>query len=312
MVFPWGPDKRFNSFTDHLKMKFGGRIQKVAINAGFTCPNRDGTAGIGGCTYCDNDAFNPSYCRPEKSIVQQIREGIEFHANRYRRAGRFLAYFQPYSNTYAPLEKLQTLYEEALSFPGVSGLVVGTRPDCIDDEKLAYLRELSRSYYVMIEYGIESCYDDTLQRINRGHTFGQTVEAIEKTAASGLATGGHLIFGLPGESREMMLEEAAILSRLPLQMLKFHQLQIFRNTHMEQEYRAYPERFGLFGMDEYIDFVTDFTEQLSPDIMIERFASEAPPRFLVAPDWGKIRYDEVLRRIEARLRERDTFQGKRL
>ncbi len=309
MTYPWGHTRRYNSYTDYLKQRFGGRIQKIAIDAGFTCPNRDGTAGVGGCTYCDNNTFNPSYCRPEKSIVQQINEGIGFHANRYRRASRFLAYFQPYSNTYAPLEKLKALYEEALVVPGVTGLVIGTRPDCIDDAKLSYLSHLARDYYVMVEYGIESCYDHTLDRINRGHTFRQTAEAIEKTARAGLATGGHLIFGLPGETREQMLEEASILSRLPLNMLKFHQLQIFRDTVLEQEYRAYPGRFDLFGINEYIDFVIDFTERLSPRIMIERFASEAPPRYLVAPDWGKIRYDEVLRRIELRLEEKNTFQG---
>jgi len=309
-VFPWGHPKRFNSFTEHLKKQFGGRIQKLSIDAGFTCPNRDGTLATGGCTYCDNDAFNPSYCRPEKSITCQIAEGIEFHANRYRRASQFLAYFQPFSNTYAPAGRLKELYNEALAFPGVAGLVIGTRPDCVDDEKLALLKEISDHHYVMVEYGMESCFDETLRRINRGHTFKQTVKAIRKTSALGIPAGGHLILGLPGETREQMLSEAAIISRLPLQMIKFHQLQIFRDTAMASEYKNYPENFNLFDLEEYIDFVIDFIERLSPRIMIERFASEAPPRYLVAPDWGRIRYDEVLRRIEVRMEERDTFQGK--
>ncbi|MBP6978089.1 MAG: TIGR01212 family radical SAM protein [Bacteroidales bacterium] len=307
----WGHQRRFNSFTEHLKKLFGGRVQKLSIDAGFTCPNRDGTLGQGGCSYCDNDAFNPSYCDPEKTITQQISEGIDFHINRYRRANHFLAYFQPYSNTYASLGKLKQLYGEALSHPQVAGLVIGTRPDCMDSEKLTFLREIAGHYYVMIEYGIESCYDQTLRRINRGHDFSQTVEAIEMTAAAGIPAGGHIILGLPGETKAMMLEEAEMLSRLPLQMIKLHQLQIFRNTQMEREYQQDPERFALFGLEEYIDFAIDFTEKLSPVIMIERFASEAPPRFLVAPQWGRIRYDEVLRRIERRLEERDTFQGKR-
>ena len=310
-IFPWGNARRFNSFTEYLKNKFGGRIQKLSIDAGFTCPNRDGTLARGGCTYCDNEAFNPSYCRAEKSISQQISEGIEFHANRYRRASRFLAYFQPFSNTYASVETLEQLYNEALAFPGVVGLVIGTRPDCVDDEKLTLLKVISQHHYVMMEYGIESCFNETLDRINRQHSFEQTVEAIRKTASMGIPAGGHLIFGLPGETREQMLSEAAIISQLPFQMIKFHQFQIFRDTAMAREYEQCQAGFSLFGLEEYVDFVIDFIERLSPGIMIERFASEAPPRFLVAPNWGRIRYDEVLRRIERRLEERDTFQGKR-
>ena len=310
MSFPWGNRRRFNSFTDYLKNHFGGRIQKLSIDAGFTCPNRDGTFGTGGCTYCDNDAFNPSYCRPEKSIGQQLSEGIAFHASRYRRASRFLAYFQPFSNTYASVDRLEQLYSETLAFPGVVGIVAGTRPDCVDDDKLDLLREIAKRHYVMVEYGIESCYNETLDRVNRRHTFEQTVEAIRRTAALGIPAGGHLIFGLPGETRKQMLEEAAILSQLPLHMIKFHQLQIFRDTAMAREYEQFLIGFDLFDLEEYLDFVIDFTERMSPAIMIERFASEAPPRFLVAPDWGRIRYDEVLRRIERRMEERDTFQGK--
>ncbi|HNS17924.1 MAG TPA: TIGR01212 family radical SAM protein [Bacteroidales bacterium] len=310
LTYPWGHQRRFNSFTEHLKRLFGGRVQKLSIDAGFTCPNRDGTLAWGGCTYCDNDAFNPSYCDPAKTITQQIREGIDFHASRYRRANHFLAYFQPYSNTYAPVSHLRTLYNEALAFPQVAGLVIGTRPDCVDDEKLALLREIAEHHYVMVEFGIESCYDETLLRINRGHTFLQTVEAIQETNAAGLSAGGHLILGLPGETREMMLEEAAIVSRLPLQMIKFHQLQIFRNTPLAKALEDDPASFRLFGLEEYIEFVIDFTEKLSPSIRIERFASEAPPRFLAGQGWGRIRYDQVLRRIEDRMEERDTFQGK--
>ncbi|OFX27283.1 MAG: TIGR01212 family radical SAM protein, partial [Bacteroidetes bacterium GWA2_31_9b] len=189
----WGHNRRFNSYSEYFRQNFGERVQKVTIDAGFTCPNRDGSKGTGGCTYCNNDAFNPSYCKPEKSIKQQIEEGMEFHINRYRRAKNYLAYFQAYSNTYAPLEHLKKIYSEALAIPGVVGLVIGTRPDCIDDEKLEYFKELSKSHYIIIEYGVESCYNKTLERINRGHTFEQSVEAIVKTHQLGIKTGAHFI-----------------------------------------------------------------------------------------------------------------------
>lgn len=309
-TFPWQHEKRYNSYSEYFRREFGQRVQKVTLDAGFTCPNRDGSRGTGGCTYCNNDAFNPSYCKPEKSITLQIAEGVEFHKVRYRRAGNYLAYFQAYSNTYAPLPRLKSLYEEALSYPGVLGLVIGTRPDCVDDEKLEYLAELSRKYYIILEYGIESCYNRTLERINRQHTFEESVEAIEKTAALGIKTGAHLIFGLPGESPEEMLEEAALLSRLPLNNIKFHQLQIIRNTAMSLEYLINPDQFRFFTLDEYIDFIIRFIECLDPDIVIERFSGEVPPQMLDHTAWDQIRYDAVLRRIEMELELRDTWQGR--
>lgn len=257
-----------------------------------------------------NDAFNPSYCHPKKSISQQIAEGIEFHKNRYRRADQFLAYFQAYSNTYATIEVLQELYEEALAMEGVIGLVVGTRPDCIDDEKLKYFGDLSRDYYFILEYGLESCYDRTLERINRGHSFDQSIRALELTARHGIKTGAHMIFGLPGESRQDMLTEAQILSHLPINNIKFHQLQILKNTSMALEFDEKPEDFVRFTLEEYIEFIIDFTERLNPDIIIERFAGEVPPRFLVKNDWKSVRNDQLLMMIEKRMAERDTFQGK--
>ena len=236
MKYPWGHSRRFNAYSNYFLKEFGERVQKLSIDAGFTCPNRDGTVGTGGCTYCNNDAFNPSYCSPSKSINQQIIEGIEFHQKRYRRANKYLAYFQPFSNTYAPLDKLRNIYHEALKFPEVIGLVIGTRPDCIDDKKLEFFSELSKKYYVIIEYGIESCYDKTLERVNRGHSFEQSVKAITKTAQKGIKTGAHIIFGLPGETKQEMLDEADILSELPLNNIKFHQLQIIKDTEMAIRY----------------------------------------------------------------------------
>ncbi|HPI85784.1 MAG TPA: TIGR01212 family radical SAM protein [Bacteroidales bacterium] len=309
-LYPWNHLRRFNSYAEHLKKQFGGRVQKLAIDAGFTCPNRDGSKGIGGCSYCDNDAFNPSYCKPEKTVSQQIEEGIEFHRKRYRRAAKYLAYFQPYSNTYAPLPRLREIYRQAIEIPEIAGIVIGTRPDCIDADKLEYLAELAKTHYVMLEFGIESCYDETLRRINRGHTFPETVEALDMAKHYGINTGIHLIFGLPGETREMMLHQAEIISRLPVKTIKFHQLQIIRGTRMEREYREKPDDFTLFTLEEYIDFVIDFTEKLNPSIVIERFAGEVPPRFLAGPGWGLIRNDQILRMIESRMEERETWQGR--
>lgn len=308
--FYWNHTRRYNSYSEYFKNQFGTRVQKVTIDAGFTCPNRDGSKGTGGCTYCNNDAFNPSYCQPHKSITQQISEGIEFHQKRYRRAKNFLAYFQAYSNTYDSLQSLKSRYDEALQFPGVSGLVIGTRPDCIDDEKLQYFARLAEKYYVIIEYGIESCYNRTLDSINRGHTYEETAEAIIQTAKYGIHTGAHLIFGLPGETREEMLSEAEIVSELPLDTIKFHQLQIIKGTVMEKQYQKKPELFKLFSMEEYIDFIIRFIEKLNPKFVIERFTGEAPPRFQAGSVWGGLRSDEVQILIEKEMEERNTWQGR--
>jgi len=310
-MYPWGHQRRFNSYAEYFKKKFGGRVQKLAIDAGFTCPNRDGSKGLGGCTYCDNDAFNPSYCHPEKSVKRQIEEGIEFHARRYRRASRYLAYFQPYSNTYAPLEKLKEIYSQALAFPEIAGLVIGTRPDCIDEEKLEYFRELSTSHYIMLEYGIESCYDRTLKRVNRGHKFEDAISAIEMASQYGIKSGVHLIFGLPGETIGEMMDEAGIISALPVDNIKFHQLQIIKGTLMAEEYKTRPEDFVRFSLDNYIEFIIDFVEKLNPALVIERFAGEVPPRYLEGPGWGLIRNDQILVKIEKQMMERETWQGKK-
>jgi len=308
--YPWGHKRRFNNYTDYFRKSFGERVQKVTIDAGFTCPNRDGTKGVGGCTYCNNDGFNPSYCQPFKTITHQIAEGIEFHGNRYRKANKFLAYFQAFSNTYAPLPELREKYEEALRFPGVVGLVIGTRPDCIDNEKLDYLQELAEKHYVIVEYGIESCYNRTLKRINRGHTFEDSVSALEQTAKRGIKTGAHFILGLPGESRDEMIAEIAIINQLPLNNIKFHQLQILLNTQMAIEYERNPEQFDFFEMEEYITFFIQLLERLNPAIVVERFAAEVPPRYLAGPGWGLVRNFMLLQKLERLLEELDTWQGK--
>lgn len=310
MNYPWGDSRRFNSYTAYFKKQFGGRVQKISLDAGFTCPNRDGTKGRGGCTFCVNEAFNPSYCQPHKSISQQLEEGKSFHAKRYRRANRYLAYFQAYSNTYADLDSLKKMYAEALSVEGVVGLVIGTRPDVVNDEVFEMLSELQKTHYIMLEFGVESVYDQSLKRVNRGHDFATAQQAIERANHFGIPVGAHFIFGLPGETRQMMLDAAPIISALPITTVKFHQLQIFKNTALAAEYEQDPTMVQLFDFDTYTDFIIDFVEIFNPSIIIERFASEVPPAYLLSVPFGTMRYDAVLQNIEKKMADRNTYQGK--
>lgn len=329
-MFDFPEGKRYNSFVGYYRRKYGERLQKLVLDAGFSCPNRDGTVGRGGCTYCDNAAFHPGYSTPGKPLLVQIDEGIEFQKVRYPRAKHYLAYFQAYSNTYAPLERLRSLYEEVLCHPDVVGIVIGTRPDCVDEEKLDYLANLAggrvmrdwrRTFsqsgeapvtapIVVVEYGIESCDDNTLRRINRGHDFECARKAVAMTAARGLDTGAHFILGLPGETRDMLLDQCGLISSLPLRSVKFHQLQIVKGTAMEKEYAADPSDFYRPGLDEYLDFVIDILERLRPDLYIERVAGEVPPRFVNDTPWGLVRNFEILRFLDKRMEERDTWQGR--
>ncbi|HUS86606.1 MAG TPA: TIGR01212 family radical SAM protein [Bacteroidales bacterium] len=308
--FLWDHDRRFNAYSNYFTRIFGGRVQKVSIDAGFTCPNRDGSAGVGGCTFCNNDAFNPSYCTPDKTITTQILEGISFHKKRYRRAIGYLAYFQAFSNTYASIQRLKECYREALEIPGIIGIVIGTRPDCIDNEKLDYFEELSGQVYTAIEYGVESCYDKTLLRINRGHNFEASRKAIIETAKRKINTGAHFVFGLPGETREEMMAESSIISGLPLTTVKLHQLQIIKGTAMEREYLNNPGEFELFERDEYVDFIIRFLERLNPSIIVERFTGEAPPDLISGPRWGLKRTDQIMDIFKRRMEELDSWQGK--
>lgn len=413
------PDgKHYNSFVGYYRRRYGERVQKLVLDAGFSCPNRDGTVGWGGCSYCDNAAFHPGYSTPGKALLAQIEEGIEFQRVRYPRVRHYLGYFQAYSNTYGTLERLQRAYEEVLSHPEVVGIVIGTRPDCVDEEKLDYLsglaggrvlkgwrrtfggsgidggwanersadsgsgangwraddrsandrsvnsistnsrstndrstssrRTSSRSTnsiitnsiitngistnsistnngsadgglpegktidapIVVVEYGIESCYDATLRRINRGHDFECARRAVEMTAERGLDTGAHFILGLPGETREMLLDQCDAISSLPLRSVKFHQLQIVKGAAMEKEYAADPSAFYRPGLDEYLDFVIDILERLRPDLYIERVAGEVPPRFVNDTPWGLVRNFEILRMLDRRMEERGARQGR--
>ena len=308
-MFDFPEGKRYNTSAGRYRRKYGERLQKLVLDAGFSCPNRDGTLGTGGCSYCDNAAFHPGYSTPGKSLLQQIDEGIEFHRGRYPRVKHYLAYFQAYSNTYGPIDKLRRLYSEALSHPSIVGLVIGTRPDCVDEEKLDWLAGL-KDKVVVVEYGIESCYDRTLERINRGHGFECARKAVEMTAARGIDVGAHFILGLPGETRQMLLDQCSTISSLPLTSVKFHQLQIVKGTRMEKEYSERPEDFLRLGLDDYLDLVTDILERLRPNLCIERVAGEVPPRFVNETPWGLIRNDGILRLLDKRLEERDSWQGR--
>ena len=300
---------RYNDLSAYLSAHFPFRVQKISLNAGFTCPNRDGTVGHGGCTYCNNQTFNPAYCKTEKTVTEQLVEGKQFFARKYPEM-KFLAYFQAYTNTYAELEELKRKYEEALQVKDVVGIVIGTRPDCMPDTLLDYLEELNQRTFLIVEYGVESTDNDTLKRINRGHTFEVAEEAIRKTAARGIRVGAHIILGLPGETNDQLIKQAGVLSALPLTTLKLHQLQLIKGTRMAHEFEMQPEDFHLYSADEYIDLVIDYVEHLRPDIVLERFVSQSPKELLIAPDWG-LKNHEFTDKVKKRMRERDAWQGKK-
>ncbi len=309
MKYPWGHDRRFNDYSSYIKRTFNERVQKVSVDAGFSCPNRDGSKGVGGCTFCNNSTFNPSYCGEGSSITQQIDTGINFFSPKYK-TQNYLAYFQAYSNTYANIDVLKQRYREALEYPQVIGIVLGTRPDCVDDELLAYLQELNKDYHITVEYGVESTLDTTLKRINRGHNYEIAKEAIVKTAKAGLNVGAHLILGLPGESEEDLYNHARAISELPLDYLKLHQLQLVRGSVMGEAYLKNTSEIKLYEVDEYIELVVNFLELLNPKIVMERFISQSPKELLIAPVWG-LKNFEFVAKVEKRLKERGTWQGKK-
>lgn len=301
--------KPYRDFSEFLSLHFPFKVQKISINAGFTCPNRDGSKGRGGCTYCNNQSFSPGYGKPVKTISEQLADGIVFFSHKYPEM-KYLAYFQSYTNTYDnSVEKLIAMYEEALAYPGVAGLVVSTRPDCMSDELLDYFEKLNRKTFVLIEYGVESTLNKTLERVNRQHTWEESKEAIIKTTERGIPVGAHLILGLPGETHDDIIGHAQKLSELPLTTVKIHQLQIIKGTAMAKEYRLLPESFHIFELEEYVDLCVDFSERLNPGFYIERFASQSPSSLLIAPDWGVKNY-ELTEKVIKRFRERESRQGR--
>lgn len=289
----------YKDYSHWIREQFPFRVQKISVDAAFSCPNRDGRLSLGGCTFCDNKTFNPSYCDRGKSITQQLEEGKAFFAKKYPEM-KYLAYFQAYSNTYAPLEELKRKYEEALAVDDVVGLVIGTRPDCVSDEALDYLQQLNQRTFLIVEYGIESANDNTLRRINRGHTFDCSRQAIVKAHQRGIITCGHIILGLPGEDEEEMLHQASTISQLPLDILKLHQLQIIKGTPLAKEYEAHP--FHVFSAEEYVNLVIRYVSQLRNDLVLERFVSQSPPNMVIAPKWG-LKNHEFTDLLNKRIRE---------
>ena len=302
-------NKRYNDFSSFIKAQFSERVQKISLDTGFTCPNRDGSKGTGGCTYCNNNTFNPFYCKPDKSITQQLDEGISFFAKKYK-TQKYLAYFQAYTNTYADIELVKELYNEAMNHPKIIGLVIGTRPDCISEELIDFLTELAKTHFVSLEFGVESTLDRTLVSVNRCHTYEETKQAYALSKNRGIHLGAHMIIGLPGESKTEILNHAREISKLPINSLKLHQLQIVKHTMMAQNLKSNPEQFHLFAVDEYIDLITDFIALLRPDIIVERFISEAPPHLLIAPKWNGLKNFEIVAKIDHQLIEKDLWQGK--
>ena len=263
----------------------GERLQRLVIDAGFTCPNRDGTLGRGGCTFCDNAAFHPAYSHPGKSIREQLDDGIAFHRARGRKADGYLAYFQSYSNTYGPVELLRDRYAQALAHPAVKGIVIATRPDCVDEEKLDLIASLNA------DDGVDGILVDTAR-------------AVRLAAERGIDTRGHLILGLPGETREMLLGACDRINDLPLTGVKFHQLQILKGTPMALEYERNPEDFLMPDLLSYIELLAEMIGRLRADLRIDRIAAAVPPRFLAVSPWSGVRPDRIRALLEKKLAEK--------
>ena len=301
--------KRYLDYSSFIKSTFGERVQKISLDIGFSCPNRDGSKGFGGCTYCNNNTFNPDYCAPTKSIKLQLEEGIDRFSKKYK-TQQYFAYFQAYTNTYSDLDSLKSMYEEALNVPGVIGLVIGTRPDCISEEIIEYLSFLSKQYYISLEFGVESTLNQTLINVNRCHSFEDTIAAYNMCKNKGFHLGAHLILGLPGESKADLLNHAVELSKLPISTLKLHHLQIVKQSIMAHQFKKAPEKFNLFTAENYIDFISEFIGILRPDIIKERFISETPSDLLIAPKWNGLKNFEIVAKIDKALTKKNTWQGK--
>lgn len=312
MRYPWGGKEPFYTYHQYLDNTFGCQIRKIPVDAGFTCPNRDGTCGQGGCTFCLNEAFAPRYCHAAHSVTQQIEEGIAFHRKRRKAIDEIFVYFQSFSNTHAPVERLRALYEEAAAFPNIRGLIIATRPDCLSEDILDLLCELQQRRHICVEIGIESLHDETLVRVNRGHDVACTLQSISALTQRGIPTCGHLIFGLPGETPETWLQDISIINSLSLTTLKLHQLQILKGTAIGTEYAERPQDFHAFTAEGYMEFLADYLELLSPKIAIERLANEVPPRYLANASWQGIRHQDIVTGVCKILRERQSWQGKKM
>jgi radical SAM protein (TIGR01212 family) len=301
--------KRYLDYSSFIKLNFGERVQKISLDIGFSCPNRDGSKGFGGCTYCNNNTFNPDYCEPQKGIKQQLEEGISRFSDKYK-AQKYLAYFQAYTNTYSDFESLKRMYDEALNVPNVIGLVIGTRPDCISDEIIDYLELLSKKHFISLEFGVESTLNKTLEKVNRCHSYNETVATYKKCKNRGFHLGAHLIIGLPGETKQDLLNHAIEVSKLPIDTLKLHHLQIVKQSIMASQYKKNPEDFDLFTPESYIKFISEFVTLLRPNLVIERFISQAPFDLLIAPNWNGLKNFEIVSKIDKQMELENTWQGK--
>ena len=311
-MFPWGDDRPFYGSARYYRNTFDCEIRKLSIDAGFTCPNRDGSVGRGGCTFCNNDAFSPRYADARRSITEQMAEGRVFHSRSFVDGARWLVYFQSYSNTYAPVEVLRERYMEALASDDVAGLIIGTRPDCVSPEVLDLVAELRREHYIAVEFGMESSFDDTLLRVNRGHTWADSVRAVELCHERNIPCGGHFIVGLPGESDSHLLRTIDHINDLRLDTVKFHQLQIFRGTAMERDFELHPELYNLYSLDDYVALLAEAITRLRPETAVERIVSEVPPAYRrEGLGWKGVRSHHVINRLCAYLEERGVFQGQK-
>lgn len=298
----------FKSNSNYIRETFGERVQKISINTGNSCPNRDGTKGIGGCTYCNINSIRPGYAFSKKSVTTQIKEGIVFFSHK-NNTQKYLVYFQSYTNTFGNIKELISDYQEALQYPGVVGLVIATRPDCLPTEVVEYLNALSEKTYISVELGIESTKEETLLKINRCHTYTETIYAFNLLSNKKINLGGHIIIGFPWESKEDILNHAKRISQLPIKLLKIHHLQILKNTQLAKEYETV--NYKLLTVEEHLDLVIEFIEHLRPDIVVQRFIAESPRNVLIAPQWNGIRNRDFTTMVENKMRELGTWQGKK-
>lgn len=299
---PW------NDYSSYIKDLFGVRVQKISIDAGFTCPNRDGRIGTGACIYCTNKSFSPFYCTPELTVKEQLEKGIAFFSPKYK-TQKYLAYFQSYTNTYGSIAKLRKLYLEALAVKGVVGLVIATRPDCISKEILEMLKEITFRKYISIEYGAESTKNTTLDLINRGHKWEQTVETVRLTDSFGISCGLHLIIGLPGENEDDFYRHAKLVSDLPIKTLKIHQMQVLKETKLAEMFKMQPEIFFNLELDSYVKVVINFVARLRAEIILERFTSESPREMIIYPDWKGKKNFEISHIVAEEMRRLNVKQG---
>ncbi len=297
--------KKYNQYSQHLQDKFGCKVYKITLDAGFDCPNRDGRISSGGCIFCEEGgSFSRAHCN-SLSIQQQVETGVEKLKSRFK-AQKFISYFQAYSNTYAPVERLKNIYDEALLHKDVIGLSIGTRPDCVDIEKINLISSYTNSHYVWVEYGLQTIHNKTLNHINRGHSYEDFLHAVNLTKNKGINICAHVIIGLPGESRKDILETAKALADLGINGVKIHLLCVLKNTKLEKMYLN--NEFQLLSSEEYIDTVCDFLELLPPEVTIHRLAGNGLKRILVAPNWLCEKF-KLLNAIDQELDKRSSFQG---